>query len=66
MGFFGVVLLAAGTFACTMTASIWTGAQGMVLTVMAIGAFVVAMTQLPKAQQAAGLSSPPCPPVVGP
>ena len=44
----GVVLPAAAILALTLAATVWPRMQGLILTVLALGFFIVAMTLVPK------------------
>lgn len=58
MGFWrallGIVIPAAAIMAITLSAAIWPQLQGILLTAMALGLFVIAMTLMPKAEAAGG------------
>lgn len=64
LAFLGVVLPAAAILALTLSAAIWTNLQGILLTVGALGFFVVAMVLLPKLKIAFAptFPAPPAPP----
>jgi len=67
LGIMGIVLLAAAVFALTLWATIQPQLQGVLLTIMIIGTFVLAMILLPKAREALAASipapsAPPAPP----
>jgi hypothetical protein len=46
----GIVLPAAAIFAVTLSAAVWTSLQGILLTIGALGFFVIAMILMPRVQ----------------